>query len=56
MVVLLVDNKYRQRNDYKGFKSPSKWLKQKKVPVLKICEATENYSNDIAEFLYESEK
>ena len=61
IVALLVDNKCIGRgkesftNDHKGFKSLSKWLKQKKIRALKVCmEATGNYSNNIAEFLYES--
>ena len=59
MVALLVDNKCIGKesfeNDYKGFKSLSKWLKQKKISALKVCmEATGNYSNNIAEFLYKS--
>jgi len=59
MVALLVDNKCigkeSFKNDHKGFKSLSKWLKQKKISALKVCmEATGNYSNNIAEFLYES--
>ncbi len=59
MVALLMDDKYIGKDSFvnsdKGFKSLTKWLKQKKISTLKVCmEATGNYSNNIAEFLYES--
>ena len=56
-VALLINNNATKKeifnNNDKGFKSLNKWLKQKKVSTLKACmEATGNYSNNIAEFLY----
>jgi transposase len=59
IVALLVDDKCIGKesfvNNDKGFKSLTKWLKQKKVFTLKVCmEATGNYSNNIAEFLYDN--
>ncbi len=59
MVALLVGNKCVGKesfvNNDKGFKSLTKWLKQKKISTLKVCmEATGNYSNNIAEFLYDN--
>jgi transposase len=52
IVALLVDDKCIGKesfvNNDKGFKSLTKWLKQKKVFTLKVCmEATGNYSNKI---------
>ena len=60
MVALLIDDKCVGKesfvNNDKGFKNLNKWLKQKKVSTLKACmEATGNYSNNIAEFLYDKE-
>ena len=57
MVALLVDDKCIGKesfvNNDKGFKNLNKWLKQKKISALKACmEATGNYSNNIADFLY----
>jgi len=57
MVALLVDDKCIGKesfvNNDKGFKNLNKWLKQKKISALKACmEATGNYSNNVAEFLY----
>jgi transposase len=58
VVALLKDDsvtfKNNFNNNYKGFKSLIKWLKEQKVIDIKVCmESTGSYSTSIADFLYE---